>query len=137
MKARFVPSRASHLTWVLTALLTCADFCYADSPTLLRWGAAPEVEGGPDLDAPLVTDRPDFTEASSTVGLGVAQLEVGYTYASDDDGTTSTKSHSFPDRRLLIGRQIGRVHRVVCPLPSQRRHCTEPALLQRRFHGAA
>ena len=32
--------------------------------------------GGPDLNAPLVTDRPDFTEASSTVGRGIAQLSL-------------------------------------------------------------
>lgn len=33
------------------------------------------VEGG-DLDDPLVTDRPDFTESSSTVGKGVLQFDA-------------------------------------------------------------
>lgn len=78
--------------------------CRSCSPgTLFRWSRSPNVTGGPDLDEPLVTDRPDFTEASSTVGLGVAQLEIGYTYTFDDDGTTSEKSHSFPEPLLRCG----------------------------------
>jgi hypothetical protein len=35
----------------------------------------------------LVTDRPDFTESSSTVRQGVLQLEGGVTFASFQDGT--------------------------------------------------
>ena len=50
-----------------------------------------------------MTDRPDFTEASSTVGRGVAQLEFGYTYIFDDDGATRTKSHSYPETLLRYG----------------------------------
>ena len=30
---------------------------------------------------PMVTDRPDFTESTSTVMPGVYQLEAGYTFA--------------------------------------------------------
>ena len=71
--------------------------------TLFQWRPSSCCQGGPDLDAPLVTDRPDFTEASSTVGRGVAQLEFGYTYTFDDGGTTSTKSHSFPEPLLRYG----------------------------------
>ncbi len=70
--------------------------------TLFLWSQGNDAEGGPDLDAPLVTDRPDFTEASSTVGRGVAQLEVGYTYTYDDDSGT-TKSHSYPEPLLRYG----------------------------------
>jgi len=33
----------------------------------------------------IVTDRPDFTEASSTVGKGRIQLEAGYTFSRDQD----------------------------------------------------
>ena len=47
---------------------------------------------------PLVTDRPDFTEASSTVGRGVTQFELGYTYTRNDDAGTGV--HSTPE--LLI-----------------------------------
>jgi hypothetical protein len=39
---------------------------------------------------PLVTDRPDFTESSSSVGAGVLQLESGVTYSSLENGTDVT-----------------------------------------------
>jgi len=39
---------------------------------------------------PLVTDRPDFTESSSTVGSGVLQLEGGITFADFRGGTNVT-----------------------------------------------
>lgn len=71
--------------------------------TLFQWSPSAGCQGGPDLDAPLVTDRPDFTEASSTVGRGVAQLEIGYTFTHDDDGLTDTRSHSFPEPLLRYG----------------------------------
>lgn len=88
---------------VVTSALSCVELCCAETPTLMRWGSAPQVEGGPDLNEPLVTDRPDFTEASSTVGRGVAQLEMGYTYTFDDDGTDRTVGHSYPEPLLRVG----------------------------------
>lgn len=51
----------------------------------------------------LVTDRPEFTEASSTVGQGIAQLEFGYTFTHDDDGISDTRSHSYPEPLLRYG----------------------------------
>ena len=39
---------------------------------------------------PLVTDRPDFTESSSTVGAGVLQLEGGVTFSNFRNGTKVT-----------------------------------------------
>jgi len=39
---------------------------------------------------PLVTDRPDFTESSSTVGSGLLQLESGVTYSNFQNGTDVT-----------------------------------------------
>ncbi len=71
--------------------------------TLFQWSYGTSFSGGPDLDEPLVTDRPDFTEASSTVGLGVAQLEFGYTYVFDNDGTDQTIGHSYPEPLLRVG----------------------------------
>lgn len=53
-----------------------------------------------NLSEPLITDRPDFTEASSTVGLGVTQLEIGYTFTTDNEGGTRTDSHTYPE--LLV-----------------------------------
>lgn len=47
----------------------------------------------------ITTDRPDFTEASSTVGLGVTQLEIGYTYSESDD----TRVHSWGEPLLRHG----------------------------------
>jgi hypothetical protein len=43
-------------------------------------------------EEPLVTDRPDFTESSSTVGSGVLQIEAGFTYAESPDGTDVTNA---------------------------------------------
>ena len=41
-------------------------------------------------EEPLVTDRPDFTESSSTVGSGVLQLESGLTFADFQEGADVT-----------------------------------------------
>jgi len=71
--------------------------------TLMRWGAAPNVRGGPDLNQPLITDRPDFTESPSTVGMGVLQIEGGYTYTYDEHETGHTSEHSFPEALFRIG----------------------------------
>jgi hypothetical protein len=71
--------------------------------TLLQWSYGTRFGGGPDLDKPLVTDRPDFTEASSTVGRGVVQLEYGYTYFYDRSGQQTTRLHSFGEPLLRIG----------------------------------
>ncbi|MEZ6045032.1 MAG: transporter [Planctomycetaceae bacterium] len=70
--------------------------------TLFNWGNSPEL-GGPDLSAPLVTDRPDFTEASSTVGRGVTQIELGYTYGYNSDQGEGGKSHSIGEPLLRHG----------------------------------
>jgi hypothetical protein len=69
------------------------------SKTLLHWNSSAEMTGGsPGWDEPLASDRPDFTEASSTVGRGVSQIEMGYTFSYDDDGTGSRlESHSYPE----------------------------------------
>lgn len=66
--------------------------------TLLRWGAEGEWSGGPpSRDEPLASDRPDFTEASSTVGNGVSQLELGYTYFHNQTASGRLTAHSFPE----------------------------------------
>ncbi|QDU80837.1 hypothetical protein Pla110_25730 [Polystyrenella longa] len=69
--------------------------------TLWNWGNPIEQYNG--LAEPLVTDRPDFTEASSTVGKGVTQLEFGYTYGYNSDGGESGKSHTFGEPLLRHG----------------------------------
>jgi len=78
--------------------------CACEPPsTLLRWSYGDTTGGPPGPDEPLASDRPDFTEASSTVGRGVIQLEMGYTYISDDDGPNHTHSHSYPELLTRIG----------------------------------
>ncbi|MEO1999266.1 MAG: transporter [Planctomycetaceae bacterium] len=69
--------------------------------TLFRWSSHPHVTGGPQLNAPLETDRPDFTEASVTVGRDVAQIEFGYTYTRDQD--SETREQSFGEPLLRYG----------------------------------
>lgn len=72
--------------------------------TLLHWNSPAEMQGGPPpWDEPLASDRPDFTEASSTVGQGVSQLEMGYTYAYDDGTGSRLHSHSYPELLLRQG----------------------------------
>jgi hypothetical protein len=72
-----------------------------NEPTLLRWpGQEPSED---EEEGPLETDRPDFTEASSTVGRGRAQLEFGYTYIQDDEHGTRVRAHSFPETLLRVG----------------------------------
>jgi len=75
---------------------------WTESGTLFRW-SFDKATGGPDLDEPLVTDRPDFTEASSTVGRGVAQLEMGYTYIYDRERGVSVRSQSLGEPLLRYG----------------------------------
>ncbi len=57
----------------------------------------PTGEMGNDGEEPLVTDRPDFTEASSTVGKGRVQVELGYTYFSDKNNGVRARAHSYPE----------------------------------------
>jgi hypothetical protein len=69
----------------------------------MQWSYGTSFEGGPDVYEPLVTDRPDFTEASVTVGRGVAQLESGYTFTYNSDDGERTENHSFPETLLRVG----------------------------------
>jgi hypothetical protein len=82
----------------------CAGRCSnSNRKTLLQWSYGTSFGGGPNLDEPLVTDRPDFTEAGSTVGRGVAQLEFGYTYFHDAGEGESTAVHSIGEPLLRYG----------------------------------
>jgi hypothetical protein len=83
--------------------LASAGFCSGQPGTLFSWNYGEGGEGGPNLDEPIITDRPDFTEASVTVGLGVVQLEGGYTYIYDSDANGSTRTHSYPETLLRVG----------------------------------
>jgi hypothetical protein len=83
--------------------------------TLLTWSAAgrgedkkdepadPDAATAPPKEEPLASDRPDFTEASSTVGKGRIQLEAGYTFGRDRSEGATTTTHSYPEALLRVG----------------------------------
>ena len=82
----------------------CADNgCCRGRRTLFSWNNGRVVSDGSFLDEPLVTDRPDFTEASGTVGNGVSQIEMGYTYVYNSDLGESTRFNSFGEALLRQG----------------------------------
>jgi hypothetical protein len=91
------------LAIVLATLAECRPAAADTQGTLLQWGSGPRVDGGPDLNEPLVTDRPDFTESSVTVGMGVVQYETGYTFTYNDDEGSVTKEHSYPEALFRVG----------------------------------
>lgn len=68
--------------------------------TLFGWGERPQPKT--ELGT-IATDRPDFTEASSTVGKGVYQIEAGYTFEYDSDGATISRTHSWGEPLLRVG----------------------------------
>ena len=76
--------------------LTCRSF-------LFLWPGQSKGDLRLDLCEPLVTDRPDFTEASSTVGRGVTQFELGYSYYSDKTNGGRTDLHSYPEVLMRAG----------------------------------
>lgn len=62
--------------------------------TLFQWSYGTTFSGGPPVDDDLQTDRPDFVEASTTVGKGVLQIESGYTYIRNKDPGDDSVVHS-------------------------------------------
>lgn len=52
---------------------------------------------------PLVSDRPGFTEATSTVGRGIAQIEFGYTFGLDRSNGARVHAHSLGEPLLRLG----------------------------------
>jgi hypothetical protein len=72
--------------------------------TLFQWSYGTSFETpSPGWDEPLASDRPDFTEASSTVGRGKRQLEMGYTFIRDREDGDTVNAHSFPETLLRVG----------------------------------
>ena len=92
--------------------------------TLFRWSRDPHATGGPNLDEPLVTDRPDFTEAASTVGKGVVQLETGYTYTYNTANGVSERTHSLGEPLWRIGMFADWFEWRIAAFPTQMRTST-------------
>src|SRR5262245_27541762 len=74
---------------------------YGGRKTLFQWSGSTEEGGPPGFDEPLVSDRPDFVEASVTVGRGVRQIEMGYTYYFDRP--TNHSVQTFPEILFRAG----------------------------------
>jgi hypothetical protein len=105
-KAMQRPHRFFKFCILVASITIAADIAHAQTggrKTLLQWSYGTSFEGGPNLDEPIVTDRPDFTESSVTVGDGVTQVEMGYTYTYDQDAASSTSQHSYPETLFRIG----------------------------------
>ena len=78
--------------------------CCRSPKTLFHWrGCSSRPNAGTADDDLIVTDRPDFTEASSTVGLGHVQFEMGYTYGYDEAGDVEVIDHTYPETLVRIG----------------------------------
>jgi len=52
---------------------------------------------------PLITDRPDATEASSTVGKGILQIETGGLYESFEENNIKSESYTFNTTLIRYG----------------------------------
>jgi len=76
---------------------------YTERSFLFLWPGQADSDAKLNLNDPIVTDRPDFTEASSTVGEGVFQAEMGYTYYYDGAASPHESSHVYPELLLRGG----------------------------------
>ncbi len=54
-------------------------------------------------DEVIVTDRPDFTEATETIDSNHYQLELGYTFFKNKDGGVNTTEQTVPEILTRIG----------------------------------
>lgn len=72
--------------------------------TLFQWSYGTSFEGGIDLEKDAIqTDRPDFVEASTTVGKGVLQIESGYTYTRNKDANDNSITHNAGEVLMRYG----------------------------------
>jgi hypothetical protein len=76
---------------------------YTGPAFIFLWPGQSDSDARLNLDDPIVTDRPDFTEASSPVGKGVVQAEMGYTYYYDAASSPDDASHVYPELLLRSG----------------------------------
>ena len=80
--------------------VSIGDEEFRRGPLFGAWGEA--VPNDPNAEPePIATDRPDFTESSTTVGAGVAQIEAGYTYTRNADD--NLHGHSWGEPLLRVG----------------------------------
>jgi len=70
---------------------------------LFLWPGQDEQARQLSLTAPIVTDRPSFTDSSRTVGAGVTQVELGYTYSYEGSDIPRQATHTYPELSLRQG----------------------------------
>jgi hypothetical protein len=101
----FVSALASLSAFTFGDELVLSDLSPRGPKTLLKWNLAEQsdrTEQTQEEDR-IVTDRPHFSEASSLVGLGVTQIETGYSFFLDKQDGVTTRTHSFPEPLLRAG----------------------------------
>ncbi len=88
---------------------------------------------GYNLSAQIVTDRPDQTESSATVGAGVLQIETGFGFESlDVDKTGKSESWTLPNTLFRLGLSERWELRLVTQ-PELQREFTNDTLNSKRF----
>ncbi|MDG5490572.1 transporter [Psychroserpens sp. SPM9] len=75
-----------------TVLVLWSVFSYAQNTSQL-----------PSTTEALVTDRPDATEASSTVGKGILQIETGGLYESFEANSTKQEAYTYNTTLIRYG----------------------------------
>ncbi len=97
-----------------TALLSFTLLLAATSRSIAQL----EGDHGPidPMKEPLITDRPDFTESTEAVPAGHLQLEAGYTFTFDREGTDRTRHHTAPELLFRIGLVLQRRLVMVYPV---------------------
>ncbi len=92
---------------ICTPTVTLADVPlkrgFTERSFILLWPGQSSDDAQLDLDAPLVTDRPNFTDAASTVGRGVSQIEFGYTYFYSEAYPGKGSAHTYPEAAFRYG----------------------------------
>lgn len=88
---------------VRAQLFPQSEFLNRGPATLMTWSNGRE-ENETEVASPrIITDRPHFAEAATTVGLGRVQIETGYTYYLDKNNGTNVVTHSFPETLFRVG----------------------------------
>lgn len=98
MDCAATPSRRCWFSVLNAALLAAAI------RSLVAAAEPPAASQPLSLDlGPIVTDRPDFTESPLVVPAGSIQLESGYTFTHDNEGTDRRSEHTLPEFLLRAG----------------------------------
>ncbi|MFD2822418.1 transporter [Lacinutrix iliipiscaria] len=87
-----------HILVSLSIMTFLNVFSQEDSTKLVMTNPKTEV-----FTSPLTTDRPDATEASSTVGKGVFQIETGVLYDAFEDQNVKSENYTYNTTLLRYG----------------------------------